>query len=250
MMKYIDIHAHINFEDYDNDRDQVISRTKESETLVIGVGTDKKTSKEVTDLSDNNDNMYAIIGLHPLYVQEEDFDTSIYNDLVKNPKVVGIGECGLDFSREVSKDKQIEVFKKQIELALQYEKPLMIHCREAYPEVLSILKQYPGIRANFHFFSGTIEEAKEILDLGFYVSFTGVITFAKDYEELVNLVPINRIMSETDCPYVTPVPYRGKRNEPIYVKEVVKKIAEIKEMDEEEVRKNILQNAKSFFKID
>ncbi|MFT5352290.1 MAG: TatD DNase family protein, partial [Candidatus Paceibacteria bacterium] len=222
-------------------------------TTVINVGTDKKTSKEVVDLAKENDNMFAVIGLHPTY--EEEFDTEFFEDLIKEPKVVGVGECGLDFFRgEDGKERQIDVFRKQIELAKKYDKPLMIHCREAYPEVLEILREYKEkfgdkLRVNFHFCAATKEQLQEIIDLGFYASFTGVITFAKEYEELVRMMPMDKIMSETDSPFVTPVPHRGKRNEPVYVSEVVKKIAEIKGMDLREVREKVMGNAKEFFGV-
>jgi TatD DNase family protein len=130
----------------------------------------------------------------------------------------------------------------------------MIHCRNAYSETLKILSKKKivfgdKLRGNFHFFSGNLAEAQEILDLGFNFSFTGVITFAKDYEELVKFAPLERIFSETDCPYVTPAPYRGKRNEPFYVSEIAKKIAEIKGLDEVEVSRILVQNAMTFFKL-
>lgn len=257
MPKCFDIHAHINFKNFDNDRDEIISRAKESDTWMINVGTGLETSKEVIKLAEDNEGMFAIVGLHPLYTKEEDFNEEEFEKLVQNEKVVGVGECGLDFSRledEGEKELQKNVFIKQIELALKYDKALMIHCRDAYPEVLEILEEYyekvgDKLRVNFHFFAGTQEEAKKILDLGFYVSFTGVITFAKDYESLVKMVPLDRIMSETDCPFVAPIPYRGRRCEPVYVEEVVKKIALIKELEIDVVRKQILKNIAKFFKI-
>jgi TatD DNase family protein len=276
--KFIDIHSHINFAAYDEDRDDVILRTKEGETLMINVGTKESTSKEAVELAEANEGVYAIIGLHPIHTNAsfhdkdeigeegepfkskgEEFNLDFYNELVKSDKVVGVGECGLDYFRiegdeKEYKDRQEKAFRAQIEFALEHNLPLMIHCRDAYPEVLNILREYKEktgdkLRGNFHFFAGTKEEAQEILDLGFNMSFTGVITFAKDYEELVKMIPLERMFSETDCPYVTPVPYRGKRNEPLYVSEVVKKIAEIKEIDIEKTRAQLLQNALDFFKL-
>ncbi len=156
-------------------------------------------------------------------------------------------------SRNYLMDSRIEnqekIFRQHIELALEVGKPLMVHCRNAYMDAVKILKEYPGIRGNFHFFAGTLDELRAILDLGFYVSYTGVITFAKQYEELVRATPLDRILSETDCPYVTPVPHRGKRNEPIHVREVVKKMAELRGEDEETLRAQILKNAETFFSI-
>jgi len=277
-MKYIDIHAHINFKAYDDDRAEVISRAKEAKVGMINVGTMQKTSEEAVKLAEENENMFAIIGLHPAHVNKsfhdvdeigeegkaftsrgEDFDYDFYKKLGENGKVVGIGECGLDYFR-VEGDKeeyvarQKDAFRKQIELAVELDVPLMIHCREAYPDTLEILHKYKKIhgdklRGNFHFFAGDLEQAKEILDLGFRMSFTGVITFAKDYKELVEFVPLEEMFSETDCPYVTPVPFRGQRNEPIHVREVVKKIAEIKGIEEEDVRVQLLKNAVDFFNL-
>lgn len=257
MPKYFDIHSHINFENFDVDRDEVISRAKESNTWMINVGTGLQTSKEVVKLAEENEGMFAIIGLHPLYVNEERFNEEEFERLIQNPNVVGIGECGMDFSRLKNEEEKViqqEDFEKQIRLAVKYEKPIMIHCRDAYPEVLEILASFKEevgdkLRVNFHFFAGTEDQARQILSMGFFVSFTGVITFAKDYIPLVNLVPLDRMMSETDCPFVAPVPHRGKRCEPGFVKEVIKKIAEIKGLDEEVVRVQIIENIGLFFKI-
>jgi TatD DNase family protein len=154
--------------------------------------------------------------------------------------------------RSAYEARQRQAFAAQIELAAELDKPLMIHCRDAYPETLAMLtkahaKYGERVRGNFHFFAGTLEQAQQILDLGFTMSFTGVITFAKDYEELVRFVPLDRMHIETDCPYVTPAPHRGKRNEPTYVSEVAKKIAESKGEDVEHVRAQLVQNAVSFF---
>ena len=163
-----------------------------------------------------------------------------------------MGEIGLDFFRlpeegvEKYKEDQVRVFREQIEFAKDNNLPIMIHCREAYRETLDILKEYEGLTVDFHFFAGNKEILEEILSLGYYVSFTGVITFTKDYDELIEVVPEDRVMSETDCPYVTPVPHRGKRNEPSYVIEVIKRIGEIKGKD---MSNQLLQNAKDFWKI-
>ena len=159
---------------------------------------------------------------------------------------MGIGECGLDYSRnpsEEEKEKQKNYFLQQIELSIELNLPLMLHVRDAYRDVLDILTQYPKARGNVHFFAGTVEIAQEFLDKGFTLSFTGVITFAREYEKLVKATPIDRILSETDCPYVTPMPYRGKRNEPFYVSEVVNKIALIKNENVEKVKKQLVENA-------
>jgi TatD DNase family protein len=262
--KYIDIHSHINFKDYDEDRDDVISRAKENDTWMVNVGTGRDTSEEVVELT-KHDGIYAVVGLHPIHTNKshndeaEDFDYDFYKKLTENEKVVAIGECGLDYFRledktEESVNRQKDAFRRQIDLALETDLPLMIHCREAYPDTLEILQEYKEkaggkLRGDFHFFAGTLGEAKEILDLGFNMSFTGVITFTDDYDELIKFLPIDRIMSETDCPYVTPAPHRGKRNEPVYVSEVAKRIAEIKGLDAEEVTIQLVDNALRFFNL-
>lgn len=277
--KYIDVHSHVQFNVYNEDFTEVIERALENETWMINVGTNLKTSTDAVNIANKYpEGVYSIIGLHPIHTNAsfhdkdeigeeskpftskgEDFNFEEFEKLISDPKVVGIGECGLDFFR-ISENKeeyikrQITAFESQIDFAVKYDKPLMIHCRNAYPETLDILakkKVEHGevLRGNFHFFAGNLEEAQKILDLGFNFSFTGVITFAKDYEELVRFAPLERIFSETDCPYVTPAPYRGQRNEPFYVSEVAKKIAEIKGLDEVLVSKALVENAMSFFKL-
>ena len=168
---------------------------------------------------------------------------------MQNPKVVGIGECGLDYYRldSDSIEKQKEAFIAQIELANEFNKPLMLHIRQAYQDALAILKEHTKVKGNIHFFAGSLEEAKAFIELGFTLSFTGVITFTHDYDEVIKNIPLEMIMSETDAPYVAPVPYRGKRNEPVYVSEVVKRIAEIKNLPESEVAEAIISNARRVY---
>lgn len=243
---------------------------------MINVGTQQDTSKSAVELAEKYEKgMYAVIGLHPVHTGKsyhdeaelgeggkaftsrgEEFDSAFYEELAKYEKVVAIGECGLDYFHleEGSVEKQTDVFIKHIDIANRVGKPLMLHVRSsqersAYKDACKILKEHAKVPFNFHFFAGSIEEAKEILELGGHLSFTGVITFAKQYEEVVRFVPLDRIMSETDCPYVTPAPFRGKRNEPVYVQEVVKKIAEIRGEDFEKVRPQLVLNALNFFKL-
>ena len=205
------------------------------------------------------------IPAHYFHDYTEHFDGVEFEKLVAHPKVVGVGECGIDIFRlppELDNDTdranllalQETVFRKQIQLAVKYDKPIMIHARESYKKILEILDEEfithgAKLRGNAHFFAGTVEEAQAFLDRGFTVSFTGVITFAKQYEELVRYVPLEKMLSETDCPFVAPAPHRGKRNEPVFVKEVVKKIAEIKGLDIEVVRLALLENAKRQFRL-
>ena len=181
------------------------------------------------------------------------FSRQNFEELVKSPKVVAIGECGLDYGRDgslddKSKETQKILFRQHIDFAVNHDKPIMIHARNATNDILDILSEKKSeygekLRGNAHFFTGTKEEAQAYFDLDFSVSFTGVVTFARDYDETIRFVPMDRLMSETDSPFVAPEPYRGKRNEPLYVIEVVKKLAEIKGMPEDEVCKEILKNA-------
>jgi TatD DNase family protein len=281
--KYIDIHSHVNFQAFSADREEVTARALDNNTWIINVGTQKDTSRDAVELADKyREGVYAIVGLHPIhtsasYHDEEElgggggspaggftsrgevFDKNIYREFLKNKKVLGIGECGLDYFRctPESITNQKENFISQIELANEFGKPLMLHIRNnkndkaqnAYQDALSILKEHAKVRGNVHFFAGSPKDAKDFLDFGFTLSFTGVITFTHDYDEVIKNTPLDMIMSETDCPYVAPIPHRGKRNEPSYVIEVVKKIAEIKNLPEAEVEKAIIANARRVFAI-
>lgn len=250
MIKHIDNHAHLNFPEFDADREEVIKRANENGVGIINVGVDLKSSKWAVELAEKNENMWAIVGQHPTDT-EEAFDAGAYRELLKSPKVVAIGECGLDYFhlKDDNKWVQKDLFVRQIELAQEVGKPLMLHIRDAYEDAIEILKKYPDVRGDVHFFAGSKEIAQQFIDLGFTLSFTGVITFAKEYEELLKSLPLESILSETDCPFVAPVPYRGKRNEPAYVVEVVKKIAEIKDLSFEAVSSQLLANFKKLFGI-
>lgn len=277
--KYIDIHSHVNFKAFDEDRNEVIKRALDNNTWIINVGTQIDTSKKAVEIAHQYpEGVYAIIGLHPIHTgasfhdekelgeggveftsRGEIFDKEKYLELLRDPKVIGIGECGLDYFRcdAESIEKQKKAFIDQIEIANEVGKPLMLHIRNnpeqkdlnAYADALEILKQYAKVKGDVHFFAGSLEDAKGFVDFGFTLSFTGVITFTKNYDEVIKNTPLEMIMSETDAPYVAPVPYRGKRNEPMYVSEVVKKIAGIKGLSEDEVSQTIIKNAKRVFGI-
>lgn len=284
--KYIDTHAHLNLSAFNEDRQEVLERTREAGVAHINVGTMARTSKLAVEIAEETDNgVYAIVGLHPIQTtpehhdeeeigegsepftsKGEEFDTDFYRELCNSDKVVGIGECGLDYYRADASTQEIQEsqFVAQIELANELGLPLMIHTRDsagnaasasaegrsAYDDTYEILKRHAKVSGNMHFYAGTYEQAKKFFDIGFTISFTGVITFAKDYEEVVRNAPLDLIHAETDCPYVAPVPFRGKRNEPMHVREVYKKIAEIKGEDEEKVRVQLLENAQQLYKID
>ncbi len=275
--KYIDIHSHVNFSAFDADREEVLKRALDNETFVINVGTQIDTSRKAVELANKYDEgIYAIIGLHPIHTgasyhdakelgeggkeftsRGEIFDKAEYRKLLADPKTLGVGECGLDYYRcdDESIARQKEAFITQIELANEFHKPLMLHIRNnpedksknAYFDALELLKKYAQVKGDVHFFAGGLPEAQAFLDFGFTLSFTGVITFTHDYDEVIKNTPLEMIMTETDSPYVAPVPYRGKRNEPVYVREVVKKIAEIKNLPEEKVAQAIISNAKRVF---
>jgi len=281
-MKYIDTHAHLNISAFAEDRDAVASACAEAGISVINVGTKESTSRTAVELAEKHDNCYAIIGLHPIQTtpeyhsneeigegsapfqsQGEEFNTAFYRELAQDKKVVGIGECGFDFYRCDADTYAVQEaqFIAQIELANELNLPLMIHTRDAagnqasanpngrsaYDDVYDVLKQYCKVPFNIHFYAGTYDQAKKFFDLGGTISFTGVITFAADYEEVVKAVPLDRIHAETDCPYVAPKPYRGQRCDPTMVVEVYKKIAALRGEDEEMVRQQLLINAVKFY---
>ncbi len=287
MPKYIDIHSHVNFKAFDEDRDAVIMRCLENNTWMINIGTQYDTSKKAVELTCEYEGVYATIGLHPIHTgasyhdvselgsngQEftsrgEIFDYEKYKKLAKLGKVVGIGECGLDYFHldSDSIEKQKTTFISQIELANELNIPLMLHIRNndedldtnAYQDALEILKKYSKVKGVSHFFAGTLQDAKDFIDFGFYISFAGVITYPPrknftrpvDYQEIIKALPLDMILADTDSPYVAPVPHRGKRNEPVYVKDIINKIAEIKGLNKEEVAIAIVSNANKLFNFE
>ena len=262
--KYIDIHSHLNFPDYDADRGEVIARMRKQGVATITIGTSLETSQSAVALAEQHENIFACIGIHPTEIDPitgitAHFPRQHFEELVKHPKVVAVGECGLDYGREgVIDEKQKEtqriLFRQHIDFAVQHNLPIMIHARNSSADILEILtfkkSEYGDkLRGNAHFFTGNPAEAQQYIDLGFSVSFTGVITFAQDYDETIKSVPLESLMSETDSPFVTPTPYRGKRNEPTYVIEVVRKLAEIKGIPEEEAAQVFLKNAVAKFNL-
>ncbi len=259
MPQFFDIHSHLNFKDYESDFADVLARLKDTNTHTIVVGTDTGSSQRAVEIAEKYAEVHACIGVHPVDNPTRNFELDKFDSLANHPKVVAIGECGLDFFHQDKSDKkevkrQEDLFFAHIDFALAHQKPLMIHSRGAYPELLDILepiakKEGEKLTGNVHFFAGDKEIAKRFIDIGFTLSFTGVITFTHDYDEVIEFAPLDMIMSETDAPYVSPVPYRGKRNEPSYVSEVVKKIAEIRGAPFEEVREVMVSNALRAFKI-
>ena len=269
-MKYFDAHTHPQFVAYDSDRDDVIKRSLEAGVGLNIVGTQKDTSGAAVALAETYDGVWASVGLHPIHTAKsyhdknelgdggneftsrgEKFDVDVYRKLGQNKKVIAIGECGLDYYRidESTKDLQFETFIAQIELANELQKPLMLHIRNAYDDALTVLKRHADVRGDVHFFAGDWTVARQCIDLGFTLSFTGVITFTHDYDDVIKNAPLDMLLSETDAPYVTPAPFRGKRNESMHIPLVVAQIAAIRGEPLEEVRSQLYENARRVFKI-
>ncbi len=276
----IDTHCHLNFQAFKKDIAEVIDRAKQAGVFkIINVGSQWDTSERAVKLAGEYDNLYAAIGLHPIHLYEQEvdeeeihfktrtevFDPVKYAELarVSDGKVVAIGECGLDYYRfpkkenpQEVKQKQQELFRQHLDLAGELDLPIIIHCRDGYDDLLKILREWRGtggeVRGVAHCFLGTQEQAGKLLDLGFLLSFTGIITFKNTSPELLKVVkqtPLDKIMVETDAPYLAPQVYRGLRCEPAYVVEVAKKIAELKNLDFDEVARVTTQNTNQFFSL-
>lgn len=269
-MRYFDAHTHVNFVAFNDDREAAIARAADAGVGMNVVGTQYDTSASAVALAEQHEGLWATIGLHPIHTGKsyhdekelgeggkaftsrgEQFDAAAYEKLAASPKVIAIGECGLDYFRleEDTKERQKENFIAQIELANRLQKPLMLHIRNAYDDALEILAAHARVRGDVHFFAGDWNIGKKFLDLGFTLSFTGVVTFTHDYDEVVRNTPLDMLLSETDAPYVAPVPYRGKRNESAYIPEIVRAIAGIRGEEEEKVRAQLVANAQRMFSI-
>ena len=253
----IDTHVHLNADQYEGEVDDVITRAKENgvEKFVV-IGFDRKTIQRTMDLIEEYDEVYGVIGWHPVdAIDCTDEDLEWIESLASHEKIVAIGEIGLDYHWDKSpKDVQESVFIKQIELAKRVNLPIVIHNRDAEEDAIRILeendaKAVGGIMHSFH--NGTDEQIDRVLEMGFYVSLAGVITFknAKRPKEVAQYVPLNRLVVETDAPYLTPHPYRGKRNEPKLVRLVAEELAELRGISIEEVEKATTENAKRIYNI-
>ncbi|HUY69787.1 MAG TPA: TatD family hydrolase [Candidatus Tyrphobacter sp.] len=276
----VDSHTHVQFAAYTTDADEVIGRSLAKKIWLINVGTQKDTSRQAVEFAEKyEEGVYAAVGLHPIHTGKsfhdseelgdpsaegfvsrgEEFDADYYRDLAVSSKVVAVGECGLDYFRlepqneKETKRRQTTAFERQIEFSKEIKKPLAIHCREAFADLIAVLESNrrnlnnpPGV---VHFFTGAEAEARKLLELGFGFSFGGVLTITRDYDEVVKYIPLDRILLETDAPYVAPVPYRGKRNEPAYVEETAKRLALIKNIDLAELAEKTTENSRRLFKI-
>ncbi len=279
-MRYVDVHTHLQFSAFKDDYREVIKRTLAGGMMLVNVGTQCDTSRRAVEVTHEfPEHVFATVGLHPAHTAEsfhdereldggeaaraftsrgEVFEPESYRALAEDPKTVAIGECGLDYyrigeggEREERIAKQKEAFVAQIKLAHEVKKPLMIHCRKASADLLKVIVSHssslvspPGI---IHFYTDGKEDAEKFLKMGFFFSFGGVITFARDYDAIIGMIPPEKILSETDAPYVAPAPHRGKRNEPLYVAETVKRLAAIKGISEEAMAEHIVLNAMRVF---
>ncbi len=275
-----DAHTHVHFPAYEQDRNQVIKRAQEAGVKMICVGTQFSTSESAIKLAEQYPNdVWATAGFHPSHFNDdwyhdwkeqksaarEKFDIKKLKKLAEHPKIVAIGECGLDYfrlgvNRQAEIERQQAAFLQMAALARDLKKPLMIHCRpskdsdDAYEDLLGILKEkfcsaVGELKPIAHFYNGSFTMTKELLEAGFYFTFGGVITFARDYDDVINYIPLDRILLETDAPYVAPEPYRGKRNEPAYVVEVAKAIARIRGGDYQKIIEATLKNTLQIFNI-
>lgn len=276
----IDTHCHMNFRAYDDDREEVIQRSLDAGIGMINVGTNFQTSLDAIQVAEKHNMSWASVGMHPFHLfpyptdeQEEatqsveGFDVEKYRELAKHEKVIAIGECGIDlyripdgFTQQEVEEKQEAAFRQHLDLADELGLPVIVHCRDGHEQVFQILKEYTDAgklksKGVIHCFTGTKEEALKYLPLGFLISFTGIITFPprKNQTEIladvVRAIPLNKIMAETDAPYLAPEPFRGKRCEPAHVKNVAEKIAEIKNQPFETVVEQTTKNAKELFRL-
>lgn len=230
----VDTHAHLQMSDYDSDRDEVIARAEEFDVqCIINASFDLESSWKSVKMVDEIENLYTAVGIHPHDAKLLDDDTILALwDMSNHPKVIAIGETGLDYYRDLSpRHIQRKAFEMQIKLALEVNLPIIVHNRDAFDDTLEILNQYKGkLRGVMHCFSGDMDFAEKCIELGFYISFAGNITYTKadQLRKVVALVPNDRFFLETDCPYLTPQFKRGKRNEPAYLKSIAKKVAELR----------------------
>ena len=277
----IDTHCHLNFKDFKDDRDEVLKRSLDNDIWVINVGSQLSTSQRAVEIAEQYDEgVYAIIGLHPIHLypqhvdepeqnldfdaRAEKFDKEAYKKLAESKKVVGIGEMGIDYfhmpdgyDEQEVKNYQKQVFLQGLELAQELDLPVTIHTRpsknsfDAYDDVLEVLEKANYNKCVVHCFGGNIQQAKRFLDMGLLLSFTGIVTFknAPEIQEIAKITPLEQMMVETDSPYLSPEPNRGKRNEPSYTQFVAEKIAEIKGIEFSKVADATTNTARKFFNI-
>lgn len=254
--KFIDSHAHLDDKRFDADREQLVNSLYDNDVeLVLNPGADLKSSEKALSIAQKYPFIYAAVGCHPHDTKFMDDDTmNIFKEMAKNDKVIAIGEIGLDYYYDNSdRDTQRKWFREQIRLAKELDLPYIVHDRDAHEDILKIMKEehYDGARGILHCYSGSVELSKEFIKLGFYISLAGPVTFEKARvpKLVAKEVPFDRLLIETDSPYLTPRPYRGKRNEPKYVRYVAEEIANIRNISLDEIAEKTKENFKRLFGI-
>jgi len=256
----IDSHAHIDLPEFNKDRDQVLARAREQGVrAVINVGLDAESSRQSLAMARKYDDVFVAVGFHPHEAAKmKDGDLKSLADLTKDSRVVAIGEVGLDFYRNLSpRESQIEVFKKQLDLAVELKLPVVVHCRQAHKEVYDILNAWVKTapagnkRGVIHCFSGDMAMARRYIELGFYISLAGSVTYpsAGELVEVARELPLDRLLLETDCPFLAPQAHRGKRNEPAYVALTAEKVAGVRQAPVEVVAETAARNTIELFRL-
>lgn len=243
---FVDVHAHLDDKAFNDDREQVLESIEEAGIIVINAGSDIASSRFSVELADKHDFIFACVGVHPHEAEkvQKDYIEEL-EKLAKNPKVIGIGEIGLDYYYDFSDRKiQKKVFMEQLELAKSLDLPVIVHNREAHQDTLDILKKVRPSKGLMHCYSGSLEMAREFMQLGFYFSFGGVITFknAKKPKEVASELPLDKILLETDCPYLSPEPYRGKRNDPTRIPIIAQQLAQLRKISVDEIKRTTYSN--------
>lgn len=251
---YFDTHAHYDDRQFDEDRETLLSSMPENGVdYIINPGCDEKSSAAAIAMAEKYPHVFAAVGFHPGEIENLSYDSlDEIERLARHSKCVAIGEIGLDYYWDASrKGDQKELFKAQLQLALELDKPVIVHDREAHEDSMKIVFAYPQLRGVFHCYSGSVEMAKELLKRGWYLGFDGPITYknARKTIEVLEICPMERILIETDSPYLSPVPHRGKRNDSTNLRYIVEKLAEIKDISPEEATKQTMENGKTLFSI-
>lgn len=251
-----DSHAHYDDRLYDEDREELFTHMfgTEGVTGVVTIGCDVKSSLNALQIAEQHPEIYAAVGFHPEYAEQVNpASLAEIEGLLQHPKAVALGEIGLDYHYETPpRDVQQEAFRAQLALAEKIGCPVIVHDREAHGDLLTILREFPAVRGVVHSYSGSAEMAKVLLAMGWYISFSGVVTFknARQAVEVAEMVPADRFLTETDAPYLTPVPFRGKRNDSGRMRYTVQKLAEIRQVPFETVEKQAEENARRLFRIE
>lgn len=251
-MKFIDSHCHIHLPEFDDDRNDVISRAHEANVKnMIVVGNDHESNKALVSFVHGQEDCFMVLGIHPYHVDQWNNDVVAWmKDHMLDKKLLGVGETGLDYFRNTSSPLvQEKMLRAQIELAIAYRKPVVLHVRDAFPDIKRILCDYPGLHFVMHCFAGNGDDVAWIIERGGYISLSGIVTFpnAKELQETVKSIPIHRLLVETDAPFLAPRSHRGQRCEPSFVVEIVQKIAELQAIPMLELSEKIYENTKKAF---